>query len=155
MTVNYIELIGIGCPYVITRNWDVTDDCGNTTTQTQTIQVIDTTVPVITAPDGIITKALSPLTAVDIGIALATDNSDPTPIITNDAPAAFLLGDTIVTWNATDSDGNSAFATQTITLEDKTTPTFDTIPNLLVRGINGTIVEFVLYALELLLRNFL
>ncbi|MBO6655236.1 MAG: gliding motility-associated C-terminal domain-containing protein, partial [Psychroserpens sp.] len=32
---------------VITRTWTLTDDCGNTTTQVQTITIEDTTAPVI------------------------------------------------------------------------------------------------------------
>jgi Ca2+-binding RTX toxin-like protein len=37
--------------------------------------------------------------------------------ITNDAPAVFPLGTTIVTWTATDRAGNSVTATQTVTAE--------------------------------------
>ena len=33
--------------------------------------------------------------------------------ITNDAPEVFPLGETIVTWTATDASGNSASSTQT------------------------------------------
>ncbi|MEY8869224.1 hypothetical protein AB9K24_06935, partial [Meridianimaribacter flavus] len=32
---------------VITRTWSLTDDCGNTATLVQTINVVDTTAPVI------------------------------------------------------------------------------------------------------------
>ena len=36
--------------YVITRTFTATDDCGNATTDTQTITIVDTTAPVLTIP---------------------------------------------------------------------------------------------------------
>ena len=72
MTVNYNEVIGVSCPYVITRTWDVTDDCGNTTTQTQTIDVIDTTNPVLV---GVPADATVECDAVPVAaVVTATDN---------------------------------------------------------------------------------
>jgi len=68
------------------------------------------------------TAVQTPLTSDNYGIATATDYADPNPIVTNNATATFALGDTIIQWNATDSSGNSAYATQTITIEDKTVP---------------------------------
>ena len=43
LTVSYTETIGTGCPYVITRSWDVTDRSGERTTGKQRINLIDTT----------------------------------------------------------------------------------------------------------------
>jgi Ca2+-binding RTX toxin-like protein len=45
-----------------------------------------------------------------------------TPSISNNAPDLFQIGETIVTWTATDTSGNSASATQTITIVDTTAP---------------------------------
>jgi gliding motility-associated-like protein len=47
LTVNYNEIIGTGCPYIITRTWDVTDGCGNSFSTSQNITVEDTTSPVL------------------------------------------------------------------------------------------------------------
>jgi Ca2+-binding RTX toxin-like protein len=44
------------------------------------------------------------------------------PLISNDAPDVFPVGETTVTWIATDTSGNSASATQTVTIVDTTSP---------------------------------
>ena len=44
---------------------------------------------------------------VEFGFAEASDQVEVSTI-TNDAPTTFPLGETIVTWTATDSSGNSA-----------------------------------------------
>ena len=46
--------------------------------------------------------------------------------ITNDAPEVFPLGETVVTWTATDSSGNSATATQQVLVEDTISPSITT-----------------------------
>ena len=42
--------------------------------------------------------------------------------VTNDAPEVFPLGETIVTWTATDSSGNSSSQSYTITFVDTIIP---------------------------------
>ncbi len=44
------ETIGSGCTYTIVRTWTATDDCGNVTTQSQTLTISDNTSPVFGAP---------------------------------------------------------------------------------------------------------
>ncbi len=101
--------------------WTVTDASGNAATDTQKVEIIDTTAPVITAPDDVIFEATSSTdNQVSIGQATASDIQDVT--ITNDAPSTFPLGETIVTWTATDAQGNWSTAKQTITVVDRTAP---------------------------------
>ncbi len=102
--------------------WTATDSAGNAATATQTVTIQDTTLPSITTPPDVTIEASGVLTAVSIGQATASDIADPDPAITNDAPESFPLGDTIVTWTATDSAGNAATATQTVTIQDTTPP---------------------------------
>lgn len=104
--------------------WTALDNNGNSANVTQRVTVVDSTAPTLTVPDDIVFEALSPIeNTVSIGIASTTDIIDSNPTITNDAPSAFPLGETIVTWSVTDETGNSAIATQKITVVDTTAPT--------------------------------
>ena len=63
-----------------------------------------------------------------------TDTVDSTPTITNNAPDTFPLGDTIVTWTATDFSGNSVTASQLVTLEDTTSPVISALSDITVEA---------------------
>ena len=101
---------------VTTVTWTATDSSDHTATATQTVTVRDMTPPVVTAPADVTAEATGALTTVEIGTATATDAVDPSPTVTNDAPESFPPGATTVTWTATDSAGNEATATQTVTV---------------------------------------
>ncbi len=104
-----------------TVTYDVSDTAGNAAVQkTRTVIVEDTMKPGITAPGLYTTEAtatLTPLGRDEYGIATSTDGD-----ITDDAPATFPVGDTIITWTATDSNHLSSSAEQTITVVDTTKP---------------------------------
>ncbi len=103
--------------------WTVTDDSGNTATAAQTVTVADTTPPTIVAPADVTAEQTSgDGTAVDLGQPEASDICDAAPAISNDAPAVFPLGETVVTWTATDTSGNSAAATHKVSIQDTTAP---------------------------------
>jgi len=89
---------------------------------TRKINVVDTTKPSITAPHDVTAEATGKHTAVDLGTPTVTDIGDSSPKVTNDAPTTFPLGDTTVTWTATDVSGNTASAAQKITVTDTTKP---------------------------------
>ena len=75
---------------------------------TQTVSVVDTTAPSITVPSAIQVEATGIKgNLADIGTSTASDSVEIISII-NDAPDSFPLGETIVTWTATDSSGNFA-----------------------------------------------
>ena len=97
--------------------WTATDFSGNSASATQTITVVDTTAPVITTPQNIIVDAVNTETLLEIGLATIDDIIDDSPIITNDAPTVFPLGETIVTWTATDKFGNTSSSLQTISVQ--------------------------------------
>ena len=108
--------------------WTYDDGNGNTTTQTQSIVVEDITSPVLTVPADVVVECAGPGgQAVSIGVATAIDNCDPSPTVTNDAPATFSLGTTEVTWTAEDATGNTATAIQSVTVEDTTPPEIEAV----------------------------
>ena len=105
-----------------TITWTATDTSGNSASATQTITIVDTTSPSITAPGSITMEATSSdSNIVTLGNPVSSDLVD-IPSISNNAPDLFPLGETIVTWTATDTSGNSASATQTVTIVDTTSP---------------------------------
>lgn len=88
-----------------------------------TVEVLDQEDPSITAPGDIVAECTSPAgTPVDLGDPATNDNCDASLNITNDAPALFPLGNTVVTWTATDDGGNDATDTQSVTVQDTTPP---------------------------------
>ena len=99
--------------------WTATDAAGNTATCNQIVTVVDIENPIITCPTAITinTDAGQCTSTTSIGTATATDNCD-VPTVSNDAPIAFPIGDTTVTWAAIDTAGNMATCTQTVTVED-------------------------------------
>lgn len=89
--------------------------------ETAAVEIVDTTAPVVTAPAAVTIEATGPQTAVDLGTASATDAVGVSSI-GSDAPGAFAVGITVVTWTATDAAGNSGIATQDVTVTDTTPP---------------------------------
>ena len=106
----------------------VSDGKSGSDSDTVNITVQDTTPPVVTPPADVTVEATGVLTPVPIGMATATDAVGVVSI-TNDAPAAFPVGTTVVTWTATDAAGNSASATQNVTVQDTTPPVVSIIIN--------------------------
>ncbi|GFN40591.1 MAG: hypothetical protein YK1309IOTA_2060001 [Marine Group I thaumarchaeote] len=130
--------------------WTATDAAGNSATATQKVTVIDTSPPKLAVPDDIIIDAYAPEISISIGVAEATDITDLSPIITNNAPEIFPLGETIVTWTVTDNLGNSITETQSVNVQACGRPT--TYYNMIIGSaeddtILGTNVSDLIFAL--------
>jgi hypothetical protein len=122
--------------------WTVTDIHGNTATATQSVTVIDNQRPVITAPADVTkTGYCSPVT-VTLGTPVTSDNCG-VATVTNDAPAFFPVGTTVVTWTVTDIHGNTAAATQNVTVSGSITLTATTTNVLCFGGSTGGITTTV------------
>ena len=104
-----------------TVTWTVTDTSGNISQITQDVTLIDTTPPDVFAPSDIVAEATGPSnTMAGLGEAIA-DDIIGIASITNQ-PSILSIGETTVTWTATDTSGNSSSATQIITIVDTTSP---------------------------------
>ena len=110
-------------PGAYSVTYTVRDAAGNESAATRTVNVVDTTPPALTTPADVSKEATGPQTTVDIGLATATDYVGPVTI-TNDAPATFPVGGTVVTWTAGDGQNppNESTAAQTVTVTDSTPP---------------------------------
>src|SRR4029077_9333930 len=86
--------------------WTAADVQGRKAAATQTVTVVDTTLPVFTSLPGNI--AMNDCGPASLGLPTATDDCGGAPALTNNAPAKFLVGKRVVTWTATDAAGNRA-----------------------------------------------
>jgi hypothetical protein len=118
-------LVGGICGGTITRTHTVTDDCGNSSSCTQTITVRDTMPPVLSGcPTDAAYQCLSEVP--EPAAVTALDNCDGTLAAafseTQSNPGNQCSNVLTRTWTATDSCSNVATCTQTITVRDTTPP---------------------------------
>ena len=108
--------------YVIT--YTSTDASGNSGTATRTVNVVDTTAPVVTVTgDNPATVELGG-TYTDAG-ATATDASGAVTVVTSgDTVDPDTLGTYTITYTSTDASGNAGTATRTVNVVDTTAPVF-------------------------------
>lgn len=106
-----------------TIHYSVKDVNGAVASCSFTINVVNKTKPTITAPSDLNLELLSgcSIEDVDLGNPAYTEKC-ATVVVTNDAPTNFPQGKTVVTWTATDSNGNSNAVTQLVTVKDYIKP---------------------------------
>jgi gliding motility-associated-like protein len=100
--------------YVITRDWEVENYCGNVATQTQNITVQDTVAPSLFGVPADVTVFPS---AVPVpATPTATDNCDSSPVVAYNVDTTMVGCMTYITrtWTATDVCGNSSAESQVI-----------------------------------------
>jgi len=97
--------------------WTVTDEEANIASTTQKVTIVDTTAPELFAPSDITIDAVSLETPVEVGQGAAIDLADSEITITNNAPFSYPLGETVVTWTAVDSFGNTVSSSQIINVQ--------------------------------------
>ncbi len=108
-----------------------TDGCALVAEATADAAVADTSAPVVTCPEDVTvdctggggTPADDPQLEAFFAGFTAVDSCDTSLTIGNDAPDFFPLGETLVTFTATDGSGNSASCGATVTVIDTIPPT--------------------------------
>ncbi len=141
--VKYIDVSTGTCPIVVTRKWTVSDDCGNSASCTQTINVNDTTSPTISvcAKTRTIEGCNTPASITDPPYSTTTASSSEAVFedATNMGNTSDACGIVTVTyidvaagscptavtrkWTVTDACGHSSTCNQTINVGDSAPPT--------------------------------
>jgi HYR domain len=105
------------CQQIITRTWQATDCCSNSSTCSQTVTVADTTPPTITCPSNIVVFTCD-TNAIVLWSILATDKcSSVTVTSTPPSGTAFQPNTTnTVTATARDACGNTSSCTFTVAI---------------------------------------
>ncbi|MCJ8269132.1 MAG: HYR domain-containing protein, partial [Psychrosphaera sp.] len=122
-------------PYVVgshTINWSATDAKGNTATATSLMVITDTTAPALITPVNITAESISGQ-PIDIPLptVIGTDLVDGQVTAIADNTGPFSPGQTQVNWTVTDTAGNSASVTQTITVTTPNEiPTIETLADI-------------------------
>ncbi|GEM_PF-1160477 len=111
---------------IITRTWTAADECDNISTCDQTITIEGSEPPVITCPTDITVDCSASIDPTNTGIATATDDNDPSPVITynDEITAGACANESVITrtWTVTDVDNNTDQCVQTITITDNIAP---------------------------------
>ncbi|WP_242133012.1 HYR domain-containing protein, partial [Aestuariivivens marinum] len=131
ITIDYTDVLipGVGNNFTISRTWTATDQNDNESSCVQIITVVDTTAPDITCPTNITqstdlglceatVSVPAPLTSDNCGVVTITNDFNGT----SDASDVYPIGDTLVTWTATDANGNTNTCVMTITVTDDESP---------------------------------
>ena len=133
-----------------------TDVAGNSSTATNLVTVIDTTAPVLIPPPDVTAytqdAAGTALPSEVLGIPTASDVASSVTIF-GGFPAGYVfpVGDTVVTFEARDASGNTAIATQRVTVRLDITPPQLNLPAAIstsATGSNGALVSYVASATD-------
>ena len=126
-----------------TVTYRATDRVGNYTEDTQTVTVIDNTLPIVTPP-GPVTLYTQDYGGSSCGVTVsnldgtlgtgsATDNCPGVGAVSRSGVPSgnfFPVGDTVLTYSATDAHGNTGTANQTVTVVDNTPPVISCPANI-------------------------
>jgi prepilin-type N-terminal cleavage/methylation domain-containing protein/prepilin-type processing-associated H-X9-DG protein len=87
----------------------------------------DAIAPTLVPPAAITRPRTAAGTPVALGSPQVSDDLDPAPQVTNNAPSTFPLGTTQVTWEAVDAAGNRTTAVQQVTITDTQAPVVSSV----------------------------
>jgi hypothetical protein len=135
---------------ITTVNVSATDDAGNSSTGSFTVTVVDTTAPTLTVPENISAEATGASGAVVGFFTMANDLVGGTivPTATPASGSVFPLGTTTVYVTASDTAGNAANGSFTITIVDTTAPVLTLPADIIAEATSsaGAVVNFTVSA---------
>ena len=105
--------------YIIT--YSATDTAGNTSTATRTVNVVDTTAPVVSLTGAATVTVELGDDYTELG-ATASDASGTVTVVTTGTVDTDTVGSYTVTYTSTDASGNEGTATRTVNVVDTTAP---------------------------------
>ncbi len=132
---------------ITTVNCSATDSQNNTANGSFTVNVVDTTQPVLTLPANITVAALDP-SGVTVNFTASANDKVDGPVAVTCSPVSgsvFIVGTTTVNCSATDSHSNTVSGSFTVTVTLDTTPPVLNLPaNMTVEAVNasGALVNF-------------
>lgn len=135
------DVVSGSCPVVITRTYNIADQCGNSTILIHTINITDSTDPLITLPADILVECLSdvpaPYTDYTAFLAAGGSVTDACGINTasfihaGDSDDGLIDPKTITrTYEISDLCGNTTQASQLIVVDDITDPVPPPLPDI-------------------------
>jgi hypothetical protein len=110
------------------------DASGNLSSVTGAVFVVDVTPPVLVAPATVMVSTAPgqcSATNVPLGAPTVSDNCQLASV-TNNAPQSYGVGTNLVTWTASDADGNTTNATQIVIVNDTQPPSLSCPPTVTV-----------------------
>jgi hypothetical protein len=139
ITASRSDAQALGAPYSLgntTVTWTATDAAGNTATCAQIVSVTDPTPPLFdTCPLNTINANADANCTANISLSTPTASDDCGTVNVsgsrNDALPLndpYPIGNTAITWTATDQNGNIAVCTQNVLVADATPPQFAACP---------------------------
>ena len=128
-TVEFTQTATSGCPYTITRTWVATDECGNESTASQIIEVVDTQNPILEGvPANSIVECSAIPSAANVTVSDNCDNNIAVEFEEEIIPVNSCTYTIVRTWSAMDDCGNDVAASQILTVVDTTDPTLVGVP---------------------------
>ena len=128
--ITFVDVVEqAGCPGLITRNYTVTDACGNTSEASQQIYFVEegtlefTVFPADTTIDCVNALSLNPVVEYS-QVCFNTQLSQSDSIVLGTCPSNYTL---IRTYSLSDACGNTASQVWTVNVSDTTAPQFTTV----------------------------
>lgn len=144
VNVTYVDSVASGvCPsqFTVYREWTASDGCGNESTCTQQISVVDSLPPVIQCPADMTLHCPADTSAANTGVLVAFDECSGVTIVYQDSvvigncPQTF---DIFRTWIATDNCMNDSQCVQRITVIDTVPPQMQCPPAVTLTCLDDT-----------------